>query len=244
MKKIFLIGMLLAAASDLCAQGNATVHIFPQFADGVIVGGTTLTGYVSGVLVTNTTNQPSTCNLQLYGSGLANRIAGPSSLTLQASGSFGFVNSALGANNIQPLATGYATLTCTQPVAAAVLYAYVGLNGVLSAASVFSSPPATRAQLLALQTTRLAFAIANNTDASAQYQLAAVNATGQTVASGTLTVAARSNVAKFIDEVMTVPANFSGALTVTSSGSAQFSLVGLLFSGDVFTSEPAVILAP
>jgi hypothetical protein len=143
-----------------------------------------------------------------------------------------------------PLATGYSTLTCTQPVAASVLYAYIGFNGPLSAATVFSSPPATRAQLVAIQNTRLAFALANNTDASAQYQLALVTAAGQTITSTTLTVAARTNVARFIDEVMTVPQNFMGALTV--SGSTQFSLVGLLFvpGSDLFTSEPAVILAP
>ena len=244
MRRIFLICMLLAAACDLHAQGNATFHVFPQIADGIIVGGTTLTGYVSSVLVTNTSNQSSNCTIQLYGSGLANRLPG-SSFTLDTSGSSIFLATTLGSRNIQPLATGYSTLTCSQPVAAAVLYAYVSLAGVLSAATVFSSPPATRAQLFDIGGgSRLAFALANDTDASAQYQLALVTPAGQTVTSTTLTVAARSNVAKFIDEVFTpFPPNFTGAFTATSSGSAKFSLLGLIFMGDLFTSEPAAILA-
>jgi|RhiMetdeSRZDD1v2_1073273.scaffolds.fasta_scaffold73253_4 hypothetical protein len=243
MRRIFLICMLMAAACNLHAQGNATFHVFPQIADG-IKAGTTLTGYVSSFLVTNTSNQPSNCTIQLYGD-VANRLAGASSFTLQTSGSSTFITTALGANSLLPLNTGYATLSCSQPVAAAVLYAYVSLAGVLSGATVFSSPPATRAQLLAVPVpgTRLAVALANNTNASAQYQLALVTSAGQTIATATLTVPAQSNVSKFIDELMTVPPNFAGAFTVTSLGSAQFSLLGLIFSGDVFTSQPAAILA-
>src|SRR5262249_13854366 len=115
---------------------------------------------------------------------------------------------------------------------------------VVSAATVFSSPPATLAQLFPIPNQRLAFALANNTDASAQYRLAAIDAAGQVMVSRLLTVPARSNVAKFIDEVLPPgPPNLAFAVRVTSVGTAQFSLIGLIFLGDVFTSQPPAILA-
>src|SRR5262249_49921053 len=174
---------------------------------------------------------------------LAGRISGPPTITLQGSGSFAMITTTLSAGALLPLATGYGTLTCTQPVAANVAYVYVSLSGILGGATVFSSPPAIRTELLSIAGTRLAFALANNTDATAQYQLSLVNAAGQVVSTGSLSVNARSNVAKFIDEVMTVPTDFTGAFIV--SGLTQFNLVGLFFApGNVFTSQPAAILAP
>jgi hypothetical protein len=241
MRRILLLCMLLAVAHNVCAQGSAAFHVFPQIADGLISGGVSPTGYVSSVLITNTSAQASTCTLQLYGAGLAGRISGQSTVTLQGSGSFALINTTLLAGALLPLATGYATLTCTQPVAATVAYVYVSLSGILGGATVFSSPGATRTELLSIANTRLAFALANNTDAAAQYQLSLVNAAGQVVSSGSLSVSARTNVAKFVDEVMTVPTDFTGAFIV--NGTTQFNLVGLLFSGNVFTSQPAAILA-
>jgi hypothetical protein len=244
MRRILLLCILLAVAHNLCAQGSATFHVFPQIADGLDSGGTSPTGYVSSVLITNTSAASATCTLQLYGAGLANRIAGPSTVTLQGSGSFATINTTLLTFTLLPLATGYGTLNCTQPVAATVAYVYASLSGIIGGATVFSSPAATRAQLLTIASTRLGFAIANNTDAAAQYQVSLVNASGQIVSSGTVAVGARSNVAKFIDEgiFMNFPTDFTGAFVV--SGTTPFNLVGLLFSGNVFTSQPAAILAP
>src|SRR5262245_39932450 len=243
MRRIFLICMLLGAACDLSAQGNATFHVFPQFADGITAGGQA--GYISNLLVTNASDQTSQCTVQLYGSGLANRLPGAASFMLQGSGSFTFLTSILGNGSTSPLATGYITLTCSQPVAASVIYAYaVAPFKIVSAATVFSSPPATRAQLFPLPGGRLAFALANNTDASAQYRVAGLDAAGQVFVSRLLTVPARSNVAKYIDEVLPPsPPNLAFAVTVTSLGSEPFSLLGLIFLGDLFTSQPAAILA-
>jgi hypothetical protein len=242
MRRILLLCMLLAVAHNVCAQGSATFHVFPQVADGLVSGGVSPTGWVSSVLVTNTSAQPSTCTLQLYGAGLAGRISGQSTVTLQGSGSFAMLTTTLLAGALLPLATGYATLTCTQSVAATVAYVYVSLSGIIGGATVFSSPPATRAELLSIANTKLGFALANNTDVPAQYQLSLVNASGLVISSANVVVGARSNLAKFIDEVgLNVPTDFTGAFVV--NGTTQFSLVGLLFSGNVFTSQPAAILA-
>ena len=246
MKKFAFVFLILMFAGNLCAQGSATFHVFPQVADGIVPG--TTTGYVSTLVVTNTSNQSSNCTVRLYG-GVSNRLAGSSTFTLQGLGSFSVLNTTLASLSLQALATGYGTLTCSQPVTAAVAYLFVSISGlsgtVTSAATVFSSPSSTRAQLVTIAGSRLAIAIANDTDAVGVYQITLVNGTGQTVSTGNVSVPARSNVAKFADEIMTVPPDLTGAVSVSSSaGTGPFSLLGLVFIGTAFTSEPAAILAP
>jgi len=240
MKRIFLICILLTAAGEVRAQSGATFHVFPQIADGVVPA--TTTGFISTFLVTNTGSQPANCTIQLYG-GMASRLAGSPTFNLPVSGSFTTISTTLSTGNLLALTSGYATLNCSQPVAANVAYAYASLSAVLSGATVFSTPPATRAQLLSLAGTRLAFAISNDTDGTGQYQIRLTTSGGQTVTTGNLSLAPRSNVARFIDEVLDVPAGFAGAFTVTGSVSSPFSLLGLVFVGNVFTSQPAAILA-
>jgi hypothetical protein len=89
---------------------------------------------------------------------------------------------------------------------------------------------------------RLALALANDTDATGTYQLTLLNASGQTVATGSTSLPPRSNSPKFLDEVLTIPSNFSiGAVSITSSD--PFSVLGLFFIGPVFFSQPATTFA-
>src|SRR6266581_3169604 len=171
MKRIILSLILLGVTPvELRSQGAATFHVFPQIADGVLSDGT---GYVSLVLATNVSTQPARCTLRPYGGGLANRFFGSSTFTLPGSGSFNILPTVAALNVFLPLTTGYATLSCDQPVVM-----------------------------------------------------------------GAMSVPARSNSARFLDELVTLPANFSGAVSITSS-SSSFSVVGLFFIGSVFLSQPA-----
>jgi hypothetical protein len=99
-------------------------------------------------------------------------------------------------------------------------YLYAAGSDLRSGAAVFSSPPVTRAQLIAdlRPGSRTGIAIANDTDANAQYMLLAKNPAGVVVASATVPVAARSNVARFADELLVLPTGFLGAVEVNVSG--------------------------
>jgi hypothetical protein len=148
-----------------------------------------------------------------------------------------------------PLATGYGTLTCSQPVTATISYVYLAVPSgtVLAGAAVFSSPPAKQAELVVYQTAgyRTALAIANDTDTAAQYQVTVYFGSGGTrqIGPANVSVPARSNLATFLDEIMKFPSDFNvGAVVV--SGSTPLSVVGLVFNGSVFFSEPAAVLVP
>ena len=79
-------------------------------------------------------------------------------------------------------------------------------------------------------------AIANNTDSQQAYLVTYV-AGGVTV-STTLAVPARRAVSKFLDEITSVTAGSVGVVTITSATLSNFSVIGLRFTGGVFTTVP------
>ena len=244
MRTIALVLLVLGATyADLNAQNSATFHVFPQVADGLLSDGS---AYFSTVVAVNVGAQAATCTIRLYG-GVASHIQGSVTMTIAASGGTAVKNTALADNGgFFPLATGYGTLSCDRPVAAQVGYFYLAptlpnLN-LLAGATVFSSPPTTRAELFVVNTIgfRSAVAIANDTDTPGQYQINVVNDSGQTVATTNISVPARSSVAKFFAELVQLPATFTGGGAIISSASSPFSAVGLLFNGSTFLSVAAV----
>jgi hypothetical protein len=244
MRRIVLSLLLICCGYiELRAQAAATFHIFPQVADGII--GTT--AYVSSMVAVNVGSQPANCTYRLYG-GVSSRISGPPTFTLAGSGSFILVNTLIGDGIITPLATGYGTLTCSQAVAAFVAYINLAVPSaaVLAGATVFSSPPTTRAELVVIQTAgyRTAMALANDTDTPVTYQVSVNSSTGLQVGTTTVPVPARSNVSKFVDEIIPLPASFTSGSALITSASTPFSAVGLIFNGSVFFTEPTVSLAP
>ena len=242
MKRIMLAVVWLAVAGvDLRAQSAAVFHVFPQLADGVQADGSY---YVSTILATNVNSQPATCSIRLYG-GVTSRLFGASSFILPTSGSFNLQATLSAFGSTLPLTTGYATMSCDRPVTALAAYLFLSpLGTVLGAATVFPSPATNHAQLLVNQTggAKLALALANDTDAAGTYQITLSNSSGQTVATGSTSVAARSNVPRFLDEILKIPDTFSiGAVSITSSD--PFSVLGLFFVGPVFFSQPATTFA-
>ena len=240
MRRILLSVVLFTIIhGNLRAQGAATFHVFAQLADGRAGDGTF---YFSSLLAVNVSPQPAACTVRVYGS-LSNRLLGSLTFTLPAMGSFWNVSTALAEGVISPLATGYATLTCSQSVAATVAYTNLSPAGtVLAAAEVFSSPPTTRAELIMLRGGRYrsAVAVANDTDTPADYQLTVTNLSGQQIGVAGISVPARSNTAKFVDELVPLPDGFAGAALISSSAGTPFSAVGLVYSGSVFFSQPVV----
>jgi len=76
-----------------------------------------------------------------------------------------------------------------------------------------------------------------------QYQLSVLDPNEQQVALTTISIPARSNSAKFIDELVRLPNDFGGTAFITST-SNSLSVVGLVFNGSVFFSQPAVTFGP
>jgi hypothetical protein len=206
----------------------STYHVFPQFADGKFPDGSS---YRTTRIFLNSSSGAANCTTQLYGA----TTDGASSFVASGLPPRGFVVSPT--NGTQIFQAGYAGMQCSSPVDAQALYSYYGTNGTkLSEATVFSSPSARSVQILAdtREGAQVGLAIANDSDQSATYTIVAGNA------SGTVTLGARTAIAKFLNQFLTVPANYVGPVIVSSS-SGTASIIGLRYTGSVFTTIPETI---
>lgn len=231
----FITGLLLPIAAF--GQSAATQHVFPQFADGAVGDGTY---YQSALLATSLGSETTTCRYRIYGP-ITSRVPTAEVFTIQGVGTFTVIASY---GNVFSLATGYATLDCDRPVTAFLAYLYGSGPTIRAGATVFPSPPTTRAQLVLNQQAdlRLAIAIANDTDGAAQYRVTLNNPGGQAVGTATVSVPARSNVARFADELLTVPPGFLGSVAISSVTGTPFSAIGFNFFGSAFLTQPVTVL--
>jgi len=131
-------------------------------------------------------------------------------------------------------------------VYAQAVYSFYAANGVkLSEATVFPSPSVQRSQILAdnREGAQVGIAIANDSDQTTAYTILVSDATGATVGSTSKTLQPRTSVADFVNNfVPTLPANYYGQVIVTSTTTGgTASIIGLRFTGAVFTTIPATI---
>jgi hypothetical protein len=148
--------------------------------------------------------------------------------------------------NTQPVQTGYASLQCSSKVEAQVLYSFFTAAGAkLSEATVFSSPPATSLRIMADYRggSRLGLAIADDSTQSASYTIRVSDSSGNVIGTPTISVSAGQNRAAFIDELVTVPQNYNGFVDIMANSGAA-SVIGLRFTGNAFTTIPAVVVGP
>ena len=146
-----------------------TFHIFPQIADGGMAGGSKFSSwlFVTNVSFANNNHCAYRLNgvradrLVLLDSGPATRTTYGATFTLSQAVAATVVPTQ-GTANLQ---TGYATLQCTYPVTAFVLYGFSDSFGqIMSMATVFSSQPGTMLFYWVVQGlgSRLALAIVND----------------------------------------------------------------------------------
>ena len=241
MKALGEIAMLLVAmacALPAIAQSDETAkrfHVFPQLADG--------DGWISLLLVTNVSQSSSFCTFELHGMSL-DRFPSGSDITVSGSTATFMLESAGGSlvwatRNESALASGYATLDCMAPVVAQVLYASNdGMATVFSsqAGGVFQFP------VLTPEVISLGIAIANDTNMEASCRFVLDSLEREDLGEATLQVPSKSNVAKFLHDVIQVPAGFTiGAARVSCD--QQVSVMGLLFAGAIFTTLPPAVLS-
>jgi hypothetical protein len=128
-------------------------------------------------------------------------------------------------------------------VDAQALYSFYAANGVkLSEATVFSSPAAQQVQVLADTRggSRMGIAIANDSDQTNTYAITVSDVNGSIVGTATQTLAPRAAIARFVDELVSLPANYYGQVIVSST-TGTASIIGLRFTGSVFTTIPETI---
>jgi len=215
---------------------SSTYHVFPQFADGRFSDGTFYR--TTRIIVNPDLNVPTDCNTLLRGM----TTDGASAFNVRLAARVTVVSNPT--RGVQAFQSGYATTACDSAVFGELLYSYFDSNGVkLSEATVFSSPSAQRVQILADNRggSRVGLAIANDSDQSGTYTITFYDVSGAAIATATQALAARSSIARFIDELAQLPANYYGRVIVSSPTGATASIIGLRFTGNVFTTIPQTI---
>ena len=108
---------------------------------------------------------------------------------------------------------------------------------------MFSSPSAQSVEVLAdnREGARLGLAIANDSDQNnVVYTISVFDVKGAQVGTGTMTLAARTARAAFLDELVSLPPGQYGPVYITSSNGTA-SVIGLRFTGGAFTTIPETI---
>jgi hypothetical protein len=231
--RIAIFFLLLSISQLLSAQ--SAFHVFPQIADGRFPDGS---AYRSTVMILPSfEGDAPQCTLTLYGTSVAFPGGGSaSSFAISVPAGQAAVMQTTGAQSYQG---GYGTLSCSTNVTASVLYTFYAASGAkVGEATVFSSSQSVKYRLIAdhREGARLGIAIANNTDSQQGYLITYV--AGGSTLSNSVTVPARRAVARFLDEIVSVPAASVGVVTITSPTLSNFSVIGLRFTGGVFTTIP------
>ena len=214
----------------------STYHVFPAFADGTVSDGSY---FRSTLMISNPSSSgTNTCTLQLRGLTVPGFAQTPYQLQPN-----GFVIAPTPAT--QSLKTGYATLQCTANVEAQLLYSYYSPNGTkLAEAAVFSSPPSSKVQILAdtREGAQIGIGIANDSDAQNTYSISVDDGSGTVAGTVTRTLGPRTSIARYLSELMTLPPNYVGRVTVSpTTGTGTSSIIGLRYSGTVFATIPETI---
>ena len=196
----------IAFALPAAAQSDETAksfHILPHLADGG--------GWGSLLLVTNVSQLASHCTFNVYGMPL-NRFREFSSFVTVAGSTATFQLEGPGGHLRWPtkgesaLASGYATLDCSAPVVAQLVFVsdqrVLGGDGM---ATVFSSQAATVFQFPVLTPEgTLGFAIANDTNAGASCRIVLQDLQRTNLGEATLTVSAKSNRVQLLNAAISI----------------------------------------
>jgi len=222
----------VGADSSVIQARLSARHVFPQFTDGQLDDGSY---YRTTVLIANpSASDSASCDLLLHGvalSGLSSSYQIPPGSWIAATSS-----------GTQPFQSGYATLSCSSRVDGSLIYSLYGATNIkVGEVTVFPSPPASSGQIFLdnREGARLGIAIANDTDQSANYSVTVVDDFGRSLATATSSIAPRTSRAAFLDEIIALPPNQVGQVSLTAD--QNLSVTGLRFTGHSFTTIPAMI---
>ena len=220
---VFVVLLTTIAQSDETAK---SFHLLPHLADGG--------GWQSALLTTNVSQSASRCTFNVYGipinrfDNISGVTAAGSTATFQLEGNGGYVIwPTLGAAALE---SGYATLDCSAPVTAQVVFASLSnLGAVTGMATVFSSQAATVFQFPVMRPeATLGFAIANNTNATASCRIVLEDTQRANQGETTVSVPAKSNRVQMLNLAIAVPETFLGGSAVVECNQ-QVAMIGLHF---------------
>lgn len=242
-RSLFAVSVVLSCVFMLpavsVAQGNYL--IFPQVADGFFDDGS-FYGATLNIKHWQGSEETNVCLLDFFGMDVD--FGGGRSNAFDVNVPRGGYVS-IRTTGVVDIQTGYATLWCDAPVYAQMSYAYYDAFGNKVAEATV---PATwfeqfvhRLIVDGRDNAQLGLAIANNTDSTHNYTLRLEDDFGNVAGSGTTSVPPRSNLAVFVNDIVS-PAPAPGQtymLEVRSDDLSYFSVIGLQFTGGVFSTIPA-----
>ncbi len=237
--------VIAIAAGPLGAQvtdSSSPNHVFAQFADGRFSDGTF---YRSTVMVSSDSLSSISCTSTLFGMTVPGFGDGTTRSFTLVGGGWNIYKTP-GTQNFR---NGYATLNCNAAVTAQVLYTFNDAAGIVrSEATVFSSPAASIAQLLTDQRNgaQLGIAIANNGNTSKEFVIVALDAGGNEAGRVFVQIAGRSQIAKFLNELINLPADYVGQVQISTNTNDTLDVyaIGLRFTGSAFTTTPVSLRTP
>ena len=213
--------------------------IFPQVADGSFSDGTF---FRTTIALANERSDVVNCHLILYGMDADFGAGRGSSFPLSVPG-YGVMS--VRTTGAWQLQSGYATVGCDNyGISGHLTYAtYDAFGTKISEATVFPTKWESYRYSIIVDGgdgARLGLAIANNTDLSRTYDFTLWDESGGMVSTGSATVPARSNSARFLDELISPPpaSGIVYLLEIRSSDYSRFSMIGIRVTGSVFSTVP------
>ena len=233
-------------ADPVSDSGARRFHVLPHIADG--------NGWQSTLLVANTSQQASQCEMELHGKLDFNRLRntsaaatipgltiGTDSATFELPENGGYL--VWRTQNGSGIQTSYATLNCSESVTAKVVYAWFG-SGVgslhiddliaqggqpLALATVFSSQAGSTFQFpMLMPQGNLGFAIANDADSEASCNMIVEDPQRVTIGERPLNVQPKTPTSRWVSQGVAIPEGFSGG-TATFSCDHPVYMMGLHF---------------
>jgi hypothetical protein len=142
------------------------------------------------------------------------------------------------------LRIGYASLSCPGKVETQLLFSLTdSQNNKLGETTVMPAAEGNSFQFLIDRRdgTRLGFSLANASSAAGQFVLIARDRFNYEVDRAYDTIESWSQVSKFVDEMLTVPADFTGSVELVGLTGGHNYAIGLQFTGAVFTAIPPLV---
>jgi hypothetical protein len=253
---VLILPMLMAGVLPVSAQSSSSLntYVFPLFADGT--GGGTSYRSVLKITKTGTTN-PLQCTLTqrntsapfigvdgtFYYADVFDGGFSPLALTQITLDQF-LPFEILRTNAQSPLNTGYAKLSCGGTVEAQLQVSLSDKdNKKLGEATMTPAMAGTSFQFLIDRRdgTRLAVSLVNDSATFVQFAIIARDRFNFEVDRVYETIEPRSQLWRFVDQMLTLPADFVGSIQLVSLSAGQNYAVGVQFSGSVFTTVQPLV---
>jgi len=256
MRWSFVLTLLILAAGVAPAGAQSpslNTYVFPLFADGTGDG----TSYRSVLKITKTsTTNPLQCTLTqrntsapfigvdgtFYYADVFDGGFSPPALTQITLDQF-LPFEILRTNAQSPLNTGYAKLSCAGTVEAQLQLSLSDKDKKLGEATITPATAGASFQFLIDRRdgTRFGFSLANDSETFGQFAIIARDRFNFEVDRAYEMIEPWSQVSGFVDQMLTLPADFVGSIQVLELSGGPNYVVGYQFTGTVFTTiQPLV----